>query len=210
MGFIYKIYNDINDKIYIGLTSQSLASRWRQHKKVSSKGLTKLYVDIRKYGIDHFFISKIIEVPNEQLQEKEKEYIQKYNSCLNGYNSTLGGEGFHSLIEEEIDLLVELYDSGLSIQKIAKIVNHDTHTCSNALKSRGIEIIQNRLDSLPKGIHPIKIMELNLSFDSIREAAKYLHTQGIIASSIHAIECGIGLSAKEFRAYKGFNFRYED
>ena len=33
MGFIYKIYNDINDKVYIGQTSSTLEERFKQHLK---------------------------------------------------------------------------------------------------------------------------------------------------------------------------------
>ena len=31
MAYIYKITNDINDKIYIGKTNQTIKERWRQH-----------------------------------------------------------------------------------------------------------------------------------------------------------------------------------
>ena len=37
MGFIYKIINDINNKIYIGQTANSLEERFKQHKKDSKK-----------------------------------------------------------------------------------------------------------------------------------------------------------------------------
>lgn len=210
MGFIYKIYNDINDKVYVGITTQSINRRWQQHLRVSKYGLTKLYVAMQEYGIDHFFISVIEETTNDLLTEKEQLYIQQYDSYNNGYNSTIGGELFLCLTSEEIDCIVELYKLGLSIAEIARIVKHDTHTCSKALKNMGIEVIQHRIDKMPQGVHKVKIIELNLSFNTIREAAKYLSTEGIINASVHAIECGIGLSAKEYRSYKGFNFRYEN
>ena len=31
-GFIYKITNDINDKVYIGKTLSSIESRFKEHK----------------------------------------------------------------------------------------------------------------------------------------------------------------------------------
>ena len=30
-GFIYKIYNDVNSKIYIGQTTTSIKERWHGH-----------------------------------------------------------------------------------------------------------------------------------------------------------------------------------
>ena len=32
-GFIYKITNDINDKVYIGQTTQTVEDRFKQHLK---------------------------------------------------------------------------------------------------------------------------------------------------------------------------------
>lgn len=31
MGYIYKITNQINQKVYIGLTSRSIEQRWQEH-----------------------------------------------------------------------------------------------------------------------------------------------------------------------------------
>jgi len=31
MGYIYKIINNVNNKIYIGQTSRSIESRWKEH-----------------------------------------------------------------------------------------------------------------------------------------------------------------------------------
>ena len=35
MAFIYKITNDINDKVYIGKTLSSVEKRWKEHLKDS-------------------------------------------------------------------------------------------------------------------------------------------------------------------------------
>ena len=36
MGYIYKIINDINDKIYIGQTIRTIEERWKEHLKESN------------------------------------------------------------------------------------------------------------------------------------------------------------------------------
>lgn len=58
MGFIYKIYNDVNNKVYVGQTNGTIEERFKQHlKKVNSvdRKTYPLYNAMRKYGIEHFF-----------------------------------------------------------------------------------------------------------------------------------------------------------
>ena len=35
MGYIYKITNTINNKVYIGQTTQTVETRWKQHQRSS-------------------------------------------------------------------------------------------------------------------------------------------------------------------------------
>lgn len=56
-GYIYIIKNDINNKVYIGKTIQSINQRFNQHKKDRHrKGFDHrpLYRAFNKYGIEHF------------------------------------------------------------------------------------------------------------------------------------------------------------
>lgn len=92
---IYKITNNINNKIYIGLTTVSLEERWKNHKTQARIDNQKpLYRAIRKYGIENFSIEHIDTAHSmEELGEKERYYISLYNSQVpNGYNITAGGE----------------------------------------------------------------------------------------------------------------------
>lgn len=61
-GYIYKIINDINDKVYVGQTINTINSRFSAHKS-SSKTIDKrecaLYRAMRKYGVDHFSIVEV-------------------------------------------------------------------------------------------------------------------------------------------------------
>ena len=56
MGYIYKITNKINGKVYIGLTTTSIEQRWRGHINESKKCDRHLYASMRKYGIENFNI----------------------------------------------------------------------------------------------------------------------------------------------------------
>lgn len=95
MGYIYKIQNLINNKIYIGQTSQKYPnSRWSAHKREAQNGNDRpLYRAIRKYGIDNFqFIIMLKNIPNDKLDYYERLWISKMNTQTpNGYNISPGG-----------------------------------------------------------------------------------------------------------------------
>lgn len=60
MGFIYKITNQINQKIYIGQTARDIKTRWREHKSHAiCKYDTHLYNAINKYGAENFIIEEV-------------------------------------------------------------------------------------------------------------------------------------------------------
>lgn len=103
---VYCITNKINQKKYVGL-SKNILRRWSEHKRVPFNPNSKeydypLYGAIRKYGIENFDFSILEECKEEELQEKEKYWIQ-YFDVLNkdkGYNLTEGGE-YRCLKEED-------------------------------------------------------------------------------------------------------------
>ena len=95
MGFIYKITNNLNQKVYIGLTTKTIEQRWKEHLSVVNKHKEKrpLYNAINKYGVENFSISIVEEVDDDFLGEREKYWINQYNSYEKGYNATYGGDG---------------------------------------------------------------------------------------------------------------------
>lgn len=101
-GIIYCHKNKINNKVYIGQTTQNTNRRWRNGE--GYKGCPYFYRSIKKYGwdnFDHIILEENLEV--SELNEKEKFYIQKYNSSnpKYGYNLTNGGEGCSGYIFSE-------------------------------------------------------------------------------------------------------------
>ena len=108
IGNLYMITNDINEKVYIGKTYTPLSDRWKRHIKdtyrTDRNNNNKFYNAIRKYGPEHFKIELIDKFEEGILEQKEQEYIAKYDSYHNGYNSTLGGDGIKtSYIDEDTD-----------------------------------------------------------------------------------------------------------
>lgn len=95
--YIYKITNNINKKVYIGLTTTSVSQRWSVHKRYAKNNYKKhhLYQSMQLYGIDNFSIECIDHTDNiQKLGELERYYIKQYNSQnpKYGYNITAGGE----------------------------------------------------------------------------------------------------------------------
>lgn len=93
---IYKITNNINGKMYIGLTSVSLRERWTNHKsncRNPAKYTSALYSAMRKYGVDNFSIEQIDSAGTlESLNLLEIHYIAKFDTISpKGYNLDNGG-----------------------------------------------------------------------------------------------------------------------
>lgn len=90
---IYKITNQENDKCYIG-QSVDVAKRWKDHAKcglgIDAPQSNKLYKEMQEIGIWNFSWELLEECPREQLNEKEKFYIELYQSKDYGYNTTKG------------------------------------------------------------------------------------------------------------------------
>ena len=102
VGYVYKITNNVNGKIYIGETIRSIERRFKDHC-IDAFGNNShhnfyFYRAIRKYGIESFSIEELQQVSNinrkilkELILKLEEEYILKYDSFNNGYNSNSGG-----------------------------------------------------------------------------------------------------------------------
>lgn len=139
-GDLYMVRNKINNKIYIGKTYIGYKNRWERHIADAYRFDTKFYRAIRKYGKDAFEINLISSFEEGELEQKEIEYIQLYDTYYNGYNSTLGGNG-NTLININEKELLDLYKAGKSLNEIAKeFGTGTTRTISAILKRHGCEI----------------------------------------------------------------------
>lgn len=112
---IYKITNLKNNKVYIGQTINSLDARWKRHQNDALNNVidTHFARAIRYYGPDSFK-AEIIDTATsqEELTQKEQEWIIKYNSIQNGYNETdakqkSGGNTYQSKTTAELNLIKE-------------------------------------------------------------------------------------------------------
>lgn len=150
-GFIYKVTNKKNGKVYIGQTIQSIKDRWYRH--CGKSGLSKAELNthfkraILKYGKESFTIEVLEEVDSSKLDEREKYYIKLYDSYNNGYNSTLGGQdgGFKPFkLTEYYDDVIELYKYGFSLREIGREFNVDKATIKGILVRNNISLRTTR------------------------------------------------------------------
>ena len=141
-GYIYKIYNDVNDKVYIGQTTATLKERWHGHMSSAlneKRYKSAMYNAMRKYGRDKFHmveIDIIIEPTLEKLvsslNELEELRIVEYSSLTtqNGYNLEKGGS--NKIIPGrrvcKYDLELNLLETYISLQEAGRQNNIDGAT----------------------------------------------------------------------------------
>ena len=147
-GFIYKITNKLNNKVYIGQTIQKPIERFYQHcAKKCDKYILNMVIHkaIFKYGKDNFTFEVIEEVPKQQLNEREEYWIKYYNSYTDGYNSTKGGQkGNKPFKDIDNKTIIEQYQQGKSLRTIGKMFNIDKATVKSILIRNNIKLRTTR------------------------------------------------------------------
>ena len=90
---IYKITNIKTNECYIG-QAVSVKDRWAEHAKcglgIDTPAGNKLYKSMQEYGLWNFSFELLEECSREELNEKEKFYIDLYQSYDFGFNSNKG------------------------------------------------------------------------------------------------------------------------
>lgn len=184
MSFIYKITNDINNKIYIGKTNLTVEERFKQHCKDSIKPRCEerpLYNAMNKYGTEHFKIEKIEECSSQLASDREIYWISYFNSFNDGYNATKGGDGRqifnHELIAERLkeypypkEIAKEFNCSPDLIYIIAKEYKLQ-------IKNKGQENVNNKKQIAQYNKDNQKFIQ---NFNSIQEAGEWLLENGYI------------------------------
>ena len=177
MGYIYKIINKINNKVYIGQTIFPLEERWYRHqiKAKLDKTNNKFYNAIKKYGIKNFYPEVIEECLEKDLDEKEKYWIKYYDSYNNGYNSTLGGEGTRLYSHNKI---LEKLKNNPSLCEVAKEMGCCVDTVRKVARKYSIktldgEIILQQHLGQKVGQFDKNTNKLLNTFTTVREAARW-------------------------------------
>ena len=210
-GYIYKITNKINGKIYIGQTQQHYTTRFIQHLSHARTGESnhKLARAIRKYGEENFFIEVIEEIPISDLDEREIYWIAHYDSTndKNGYNILAGGQ----LTKKRVlpDNYQEILDYYYQCHN-----QHQTeeHFNISDYKLRQILLLTNSpTDKTNYGKHVrtrVRLVELDQEFDSQRDCARFFIENELCQTK--KLECAVTRINKALKeGWKIYGFTIE-
>lgn len=184
MGYIYKITNQINNKMYIGQTRTPIKVRMYKHYNNAKKANTGIDFAIQKYGKHNFKVEQICECSNQKLDDLEKYYIKYYDTYNNGYNLTTGGQSSTSQLNLNEQEIINKYleNKEVTITSLCKEYNCCDKTISNILHTNNIKIrhknnieniLHNNKSRFKKGdnVKPVLIVELNKKFSSLTECS---------------------------------------
>lgn len=164
--------------MYIGATRFTPDKRWSKHLRDSRKETRcnrPLYQAINSYGESKFHISIVEECSDDCLYEREKYWIEKFDSYANGYNATFGGAGKAVVdYKKVIDTYRICQNESLTAHKLGI----DVCTVRSILHDHDVEIVSH--GDVLRRKHQRKIIMKNLegncmkNFDSSYEATKYI------------------------------------
>ena len=130
-GYIYKISNTQNDKIYIGQTTKSIDLRFRQHLAKADYYVNRygnntykyvhLYLAMNKYGKECFSIEQIDTAESQaELDQKETYWITFYDAVNTGYNMLPGSTKENPMSS---DLVKSKHDSIMRSESVRKKIS---------------------------------------------------------------------------------------
>ena len=202
-GIIYR-YISPSGKSYIGQTTNEVYRRrmWFGKGRYTG-GRSKIDRARKKYGPENFMYEVLlrnqysgIEAATLDLNKWETYYIGYYDTCKNGYNSTLGGDGSRGYIQsvEALQKISKILKGGKkpngfgsrvpsSLKGIARSVGH-RKKLSESKKNSGHKILQYSLTG-----------EYIKTWDNIDKVAK---TLGVSRESIAGCCRGKSKTAHKF------------
>lgn len=137
---VYRVVNDIDDKVYVGSTTTELWHRMSQHRADARKGMqSPLYDLMREYGVGHFHIQRVKLSTADALKRDEEVAILSIppERRLN-YKRRCNKD---TSAKFDYDEICEVYRRTESQNQTANIIGCSRITVRKALDSRGIEIV---------------------------------------------------------------------
>lgn len=162
---IYEIRNLINDKIYIGQSSQKTNHRLQEHvSKLRGNVHENLHLQRawNKYGENKFSISILKTTDSmDKLNKLEEKYVLKFKSLNRNFGYNMRGAGYNRFLSEETKQKISKSKTGISnhtkesIDKIVKFQTGRKHSLESRKKRseklKGIQWPRSVIDSWSLG-----------------------------------------------------------
>ena len=212
MSYIYKIINDLNDKVYVGKTNLTIEERFRQHCQDAKKETElqrPLYNAMNKYGSEHFQIIEIEQCSPENASEREIYWIGYYKGYEDGYNATKGGDGKNLFNHMQI---AERLKSNPYPIEIAKEFNCSSDLVRIIAKEFDIPIKnkgQENVNAKKRIAQYTKDNQFVQEFESTQKAAEWIYSHGLCLTLSSGTRGHISNAAtgKKRTAY-GYKWKY--
>lgn len=149
---VYCIKNQINNKVYVGVTSKTIGQRFSWHLRDCRVGKSKkLYDAMRELGIENFYIELLTECDKSNVKQLEEHYINLFDSYKSGYNGSKLSGGVHEHSQETRKKLSEKSTGRvLSSETRQKISNSSKITWSKKTKEE-LDSFANKMRSVNLG-----------------------------------------------------------
>lgn len=199
------------------MTTRTVETRRLEHQKSYNNKKSrmynfKLYQAMRKYGFDNFEFTTIEKCANEELEDKEKYYIQLFDTTMNGYNESLGGLGKHLWTDKQLEACKILYENGWLLEDISDLFKSNPKTISKKLRDRyNINTKQNSVHNCSKTIIGTNTNGETIEFQSLSDAARYLlYNNKTKSNKLTSIISKIELSLHNMnRSAYGYKWKYK-
>jgi len=182
---IYKVTNIFTNEVYIGATSKSIEERKKDHTQKAYNNTGSYFnSEIRTYGPEAFEWEQIDNSNcNNELAQKEKEYISKFDAQKNGYNRDSGG-GFEKEVYQYHPITGNLVARHKNLEEAALAVKASRKSISNACLeynksckgfywSYDLHPVYKTIDKREKGVMQFSLTgEFITQHKSVAEASK--------------------------------------
>lgn len=155
---VYMITNKTNDKKYIGSTSmvRGFRCRWNNHcndLKLNKHHSIHLQNHVNKYGIEDLNFSIIEILDDISICRKREKYWLDFYGFENTFNISketdisIGGRSHPCYIPIDTNKVIELFNTGMHLSKMAKELNTTKYKIISELRRSGIG--EDYMESLP-------------------------------------------------------------
>lgn len=222
---VYKITNPVNNQIYVGSAAISLRKRFWNHRRLLNlnKNPCKYLQRVYNKNPNVDFVFEILEVcSKEECLKREQYYIDTLNPKYNLYRiagSPIGRirtkenainhfESMRVYSDQEVILMFEMYNKGVSVKEIAEFLNCKPNNISCIInkpykyifvKEKYNLVVKNKktqyngrfLITKPNGEQVI-----------VKNLTKYAEENGLDASNLNRCSNGIIKKSKGYKVAK--------